>query len=243
MAKKSKNNKKNPLKAMEIGEAEREEIEKANPNKTTNFPESQPETIPFEPFEAPAEPEPVQIPESVPNAPVEEPVTVPDFIPEEWPEPVKDPTETPIEVPVGSVLDAPIDIGDAKFEKFDLLFQNKNNKNRKLVNASDNAYPDNELINMIQEQREDTSEWQNQENHSPNSNNPSTIVARVFLNHDEQVEGSKVLLQKDDQQIIGKIVVDAEDGFMVQWRTGQKSIEKKANYELIIVDTGKNKGL
>lgn len=123
--------------------------------------------------------------------------------------------------------------------------------------SSDNAYPNGELTGLIQQQREDTSLWQNTQNHSPNPNiNPAelhadsnvpavdrapevamsnTIVAKVFTGADEKIEGAKVLLQDGEYQVVGKVELEAEDGFLVEWRTGRKSIEKKANYELVVV--------
>lgn len=120
-------------------------------------------------------------------------------------------------------------------------------------NSSDNAHPNGELVDLIKQQREDTSNWQNAENHSPNGNlNPAsleadddmpgedrtmetTVVSKVFVTDINNIEGGKVLLAADEYQVIGKVITDAEDGFAVEWRTGRKSIEKKANYDLVVV--------
>lgn len=119
---------------------------------------------------------------------------------------------------------------------------------------TDNAYPNSELESIINDQREDTSTWQNAQNHSPNPNlNPDSVkadddmpdvertmeaevTAKVFANNLDNIEGSKVLLSSGEFHVIGEVVYDAEDGFAVDWRTGRKSIEKKANYELVVVE-------
>lgn len=119
---------------------------------------------------------------------------------------------------------------------------------------SDNAYPNKELETLVQDQRQDTSQWQNDQNHSPNPNlNPSSmeaddhmpsvergmeaeVTAKVFVEDPENIEGGKVLLASGDFQVVGQVLVDAEDGFAVSWRTGRTSIEKKANYELVVVE-------
>lgn len=125
---------------------------------------------------------------------------------------------------------------------------------------TDNAYPNNELTHLIDDQRDDTSAWQNQQNHSPNPNlNPDSlnadetmpdvernmeteVTAKVFVSDINNIEGGKVLLASDDFQVIGKIVTDAEDGFAVEWRTGRKSIEKKSNYDLVVVASEEEDG-
>lgn len=119
--------------------------------------------------------------------------------------------------------------------------------------ASDNAHPNGELTELIEQQRKDTSDWQNAENHSPNSNLipeghhaeeelPSvdrfmedSVTAKVFVEDPNDIEGGKVLLASGPYNVVGELVADAEDAFAVQWRTGRKSIEKKANYELVVV--------
>lgn len=118
---------------------------------------------------------------------------------------------------------------------------------------SDKAYPNNELIKLIEDQRRDTSDWQNTENHSPNPNiDPysldvdddmpgvdrtmeTQVTAKVFVSNIDNIEGGKVLLSSGDFHVVGKVVVDAEDAFSVEWRTGRNSIEKKANYDLVVV--------
>lgn len=119
--------------------------------------------------------------------------------------------------------------------------------------STDNAYPNNELTDLIDGQRQDTSSWQNKQNHSPNSNlNPGSVhadetmpdvdrtmeeqvTAKVFTSDVENIEGAKVLLASGDFHVVGEVTTDAEEGFAVEWRTGRKSIEKKANYDLIVV--------
>lgn len=127
---------------------------------------------------------------------------------------------------------------------------------------TDNAYPNGELRSLIDQQRADTSRWQNGENHSPNPNvDPNSLsgnsempdverisetsvesgpkvekfVAKVFTSSENNIEGAKVLLQDGEFHVVGNVALEAEDGFVVEWRTGRKSIEKKAHYELVVV--------
>ena len=217
---------------------------------TREVPAEPAQPTPAEPAE-PAQPttpeEPAQPTPEEPTVPDYPPDVFPDFPPPEWFEPDKTPETVP---PVKEPEKVPV--GKNKGDKM------------KVVNASDNAYPNEELTGLIDQQRVDTSRWQDSQNHSPNPNvNPAElhgtsdvppvdrtsetsvnsatdreggeVVAKVFTGSEDIIEGAKVLLSDGEFQVVGKVVTDAEDGFAVEWRTGRKSIEKKANYELVIV--------
>lgn len=144
-------------------------------------------------------------------------------------------------------------IDDRKIQKILDKSEKRNSRGANKM-STDNAHPNGELTELIEQQRKDTSDWQNAENHSPNSNLipeghhaeeelPSvdrfmeeSVTAKVFVEDPNSIEGGKVLLASGPYNVVGELIADAEDAFAVQWRTGRKSIEKKANYELVVVE-------
>lgn len=67
---------------------------------------------------------------------------------------------------------------------------------------------------------------------------PSGIVAKVFASKTAgTVTGAKVLLgTSQDNHLLGEVRAVSGEQFWVAWRDGEDSIEKKADYELIIRD-------
>lgn len=128
------------------------------------------------------------------------------------------------------------------------------------------AHPGGELEALEQSKRQDTAQWEDSQNRSPMDNvNPAQppgfavpepsqgpipgqgadahpptgpVVAKVFASKTAgTVTGAKVLLgSSQDNHLLGEVVAVVGDRFWVEWRDGADSIEKKADYELIIRD-------
>lgn len=67
---------------------------------------------------------------------------------------------------------------------------------------------------------------------------PVEVVAKVFVSKTAgTITGGKVLLgTSQENHSIGEIKAVVGDQFWVNWRDGKESIEKKADYELVIRD-------
>lgn len=122
-----------------------------------------------------------------------------------------------------------------------------------------NAHPDGELEALVMQQRADTAQWEDAQNRSPMDNvNPAqppgfavpapsmgpipgqgadAIVARVRVSKTAStVRGGQVTLAGNDDVYSGTVVNANDDSFWVSWNDGTETIEKKANFDLIIVD-------
>jgi hypothetical protein len=64
------------------------------------------------------------------------------------------------------------------------------------------------------------------------------VVAKVFVSKTAgREEGGKVLLgTSQDDYTLGEVVAVTDQKFWVEWRDGEDSIEKKADYQLIVRD-------
>lgn len=122
-----------------------------------------------------------------------------------------------------------------------------------------NAYPGGELQGLVQQQRSDTAQWEDAQNRSPMDNiNPAqppgfavpaptmgpipgqgadAIMARVSVPKTANtVRGGLVTLAGANQVYSGQVINANDDSFWVAWSDGSETIEKKANFDLIIVD-------
>lgn len=124
-----------------------------------------------------------------------------------------------------------------------------------------NAYPGGELMAIEMEKRNETAAWEDAQNRQPiDAENPAQpagfavppatggpipgqgadglmMAANVYAN-DVTGENGLVELSKGNLRIAGKVLASDDDSFIVEWEDERRTVERKADYDLVITAAG-----